>query len=534
MIALFSESFDHVEILKYAGIVAGLGLTIILLNFIVNRVWGFITLNSSYLIRRDFQMKIYSISQKSLDSSNSGAFTNRMSHDISTVNEFPLRVANYIVDALSQIGFSTYLFVLNIWVGLFMIGYIAATIGIEFYRINISQKNNRIIKKINDSESSLLNESVRGIKDLRGINAISNLSQNSLSLTKEKQEYKLSRNHINTRLSAILSSIKTVLNFSLVGLCVYLIVTGQIEIATFFIVSNFKGNVTGFSRYIVSIKDYLSECCLSAQRLNEIFDDEKYPREKFGNKTLENFSGSVEFKGVEFSYTDSPVLNDVSFKIAPHTVTSFVGASGSGKSTIVSLINKFYDLEESCGEILLDEENIKDLSEESLRSNICTVSQSPYIFNMTIAENLRLAKPSASDDELIAALKQANIFDFVDALPEKLESKLGENGIKVSGGQKQRLAIARALLTDCKLIILDEATSALDNFSQKAIKDVVKQLAETRTVIMIAHRLSTVVDSDNILVLKDGRILAQGSHEQLMKTCEYYKNLYIEEDLQKN
>ena len=182
------------------------------------------------------------------------------------------------------------------------------------------------------------------------------------------------------------------------------------------------------------------------------------------------------------------------------------------------------------GEILLDNVNVNELTQDCLRNSICIVSQSPYIFNMTLKENLLLAKPDASDDEINKVLKDAELYDFIQTLPNKIDSKLGENGVIFSGGQKQRLAIARALLKDSKVIVLDEATSALDNINQTKIKNIIKKLSTNHTIIMIAHRLSTVVDSDNIIFLKDGQVHMQGTHKELIDSCDAYRNLYLNED----
>ena len=189
-----------------------------------------------------------------------------------------------------------------------------------------------------------------------------------------------------------------------------------------------------------------------------------------------------------------------------------------------------YDIKDGEGEILLDGTNIKELTRNSLRTNICCITQSPYIYNMTVRENLLLAKTDATEEEIISALKDANIYDFIEKLEKGLDSTLGENGVKLSGGQKQRIAIARAILKNSKVIMFDEATSALDNINQAEIKKTISYLAKEHTVVVIAHRLSTIVDADNIIFIKDGNVFAQGKHKDLIKTCQDYKNLYIEEE----
>lgn len=532
MIALFGDNFDQQKIIIYALVIFGLSVIMNIVHLFINRIWTFISTNSTYFITKDLTHKLNRISQESLDSAGSGTFTTRMYGDVSVVSSAPLQIADFVTSAFSAIGFVTYLFTMNPWIGVYVFVYLFSTIFLEFHRINTRQKNNKVIRKVSERESSLRNENIRGIKDLRGINASDRVVDKSLEITQEKGEYQLSSSYRMTTIRLATNLVRRVLDFSLIALCVWLVLNKQIEIATFIIVYNFKDRIVGFSNYVVNIKDYFSDCCLSAQRLNEIFDDKKYPRETFGGVDLEEFSGTIEFKNVQFAYKgNEDVLKGVDLKINPHTITSIVGESGSGKSTIINLITKLYTLKKDSGEILFDGIDINSLTEQSLRGSVCTISQNPYIFNMSVEENLKLAKPNATKKELEEVLERVNILDFVNTLPKKMKSKLGENGIKVSGGQKQRLAIARALLTDAKVLLLDEATSALDNLNQKAIKDVVKELSKTHTVIMVAHRLSTVVDSDNIVVIKDGVVHAQGTHEELMNGCEYYQELYVEEVL---
>ena len=265
-----------------------------------------------------------------------------------------------------------------------------------------------------------------------------------------------------------------------------------------------------------------------AERINEVLSDKKFPGEVFGNVEISNFKGRLEFKNVSFSYEKSEenVLENLSFKIKSGQKIAIVGRSGQGKTTIINLMNKMLDA--TSGEILLDGENIQTLTEKSIRSNISLVTQTPYIFNATLRENLLLSKPEATEEELLKVCQQAQIMEFIQDRDEGLDTKLGEGGINLSGGQKQRVAIARALLRDSKILLLDEATSALDNICQDSIKKTISTL-EKKTIIIIAHRLSTVVDCDRILVLHEGKIVADGKHNELLQTSTHYKELYAME-----
>lgn len=236
-------------------------------------------------------------------------------------------------------------------------------------------------------------------------------------------------------------------------------------------------------------------------------------------------SGDIEFDHADFSYKeDVPLLKDVSFKIPAGKCYALVGPSGAGKSSIINLIPRLYDVTD--GKITFDGVDVKNIDLEYLRSNIGVVSQETHLLNGTILENLKYAKEDSSQEEIEKACKNANIHDFIVSLPEGYNSIVGSNGIKLSGGERQRLAIARVLLKDPKILILDEATSALDSINEAAIQEALDRLLIGRTSIIIAHRLSTVLKADNIMVLKDGQIVEQGKHQDLLKKDGVYKELF--------
>lgn len=205
-------------------------------------------------------------------------------------------------------------------------------------------------------------------------------------------------------------------------------------------------------------------------------------------------------------------------------MVAIVGKSGEGKSTILKLINKSYSTND--GEILIDNYNINTLSEETIKNNISIVSQSPYIFNLSIKENIKLANPQATDKEIEEVCKEAQLHDVIIEMQDGYDTIVGENEVILSGGQKQRLAIARALIKKSKIILFDEATSSLDNNNQEKIKNIIKSLSKDHTVIIVAHRLSTIIDSDCIFVLDNHGIIDSGTHNELIKKCLEYKNLY--------
>ncbi len=236
-------------------------------------------------------------------------------------------------------------------------------------------------------------------------------------------------------------------------------------------------------------------------------------------------TGSLEFDHVNFSYDEKqPILKNISFNIPVGSSVALVGASGAGKSTLVNLIPRLYDVTD--GSIRLDGTDIRDLSLRYLRSSIGVVTQDTYLFNGTIKENLLYAKADATDDDLIRVCREANIHDFIAGLPDGYDTLVGNRGVKLSGGEKQRVSIARVILKDPKLIILDEATSALDSISESLIQEAIEQLLHERTSIVIAHRLSTIMAADEILVMQGGEIVERGIHRKLLTKNGVYHKLY--------
>ncbi|WP_372870290.1 ABC transporter ATP-binding protein/permease [Shewanella sp.] len=234
--------------------------------------------------------------------------------------------------------------------------------------------------------------------------------------------------------------------------------------------------------------------------------------------------GEVCFEQVSFRYDERPILNEVSFTLAPGEKVAVVGDSGAGKSTLIKLLFRFYDV--TGGRILIDGVDIRDMTQDSLRRAMAIVPQDTVLFNDTLLENVRYGRPGASDDEVREVIKHAHLADFVASLPQGLETKVGERGLKLSGGEKQRVAIARAMLKGSPILVFDEATSSLDSRSEKAILDALREVAVGHTSLVVAHRLSTIVDADRIVVLSQGKIAEQGSHSELLAKGGLYSRLW--------
>ena len=260
-------------------------------------------------------------------------------------------------------------------------------------------------------------------------------------------------------------------------------------------------------------------------RIFEYYDMKPEIDDRPDAKELRNAKGEVRFDHVNFSYDgERQILKDISFTLHAGDCIAIVGPSGSGKSTIVNLIPRLWDV--TGGSVSFDGTDVRDLTLHSLREEVGVVTQETYLFNGTIRDNLLYAKPDASEEEMIAACRQANIYDFIEKQPDGLDTMVGNRGLKLSGGEKQRISIARALLKDPALLIFDEATSALDSISEAAIQAAINPLIEERTSILIAHRLSTILAADEILVVRDGEIVERGTHRELVHAGGTYQELY--------
>jgi subfamily B ATP-binding cassette protein MsbA len=306
----------------------------------------------------------------------------------------------------------------------------------------------------------------------------------------------------------------------------YLVMEGKIGINNFF--SFLAAMMLAYQpiRSLASINIVINQGFSAAKRIFEIIDTKISIREDENSKNLTIKDASISFKNINFSYpsSDQHAVKNLNLVIKGGSTAALVGHSGAGKSTIFNLLPRFYDPQ--IGTILIDDQNIGKVSLQSLRKNISLVSQDIILFDDTVIANIAYANLNASKEEVMEAAKLAAAEDFVNNLPNKLETVIGENGVRLSGGQKQRLSIARALLKNSPIILLDEATSSLDAESENQVQRAISNLTKNKTTIIIAHRLSTIVKADTIFVLSNGEIVASGKHKELLNTSKIYKNLY--------
>ena len=478
-------------------------------------------------IQTNLGAEILKLSNKTLEENGSGVFIQRLVGDTKRISTIFTDLNRYFNGIISNIGIMITYFVLSKVMFFFILIAFIIRFVIEISRINTYNKNDKEYRKNNDALTGFTGEIVRGAEDIKMLNGeasfLAELKRRFENLNNEKYEME------NTNLSFLLcrwywSQISYFLMIVIVGL---LVKNGSIEIATAVVLFNFGNRYTSLVGNITGTHELVKQFNLSATRIFDIFEDKKYEKEVFGNTHLDKINGDFEFKNVSFKYDASNVLNNLNFKVNANETVAFVGKSGAGKTTIFNLLCKMYDNYD--GLITIDGIDIKELDKDSIRGNITIVSQNPYIFNMSIKDNLKLVKNNLTDKEMKEACKMACLDDFIESLPNKYDTIVGEGGINLSGGQKQRLAIARAFVQKTEIILFDEATSALDNETQAKIQQAIYNLQKEYTILIIAHRLSTIKSADRILVLDKGHIIGEGTHTKLLKTCKLYKELYENE-----
>lgn len=476
--------------------------------------------------------EILKIENQSLDEKGSGLFIQRLTNDASKIADIFVVLNIYLTNILTDIGIFLAVFIINKVVFFYLLLTICTIFVVEKKRTNVVNAQDKIYRKKNERVSGFIGELVRGAHDIKMLNAensfIKELDSKIIDLNNEK--YKMdekNRNYI--LLSGTLSDIFSTGN---IILSVFLITQNLLSIPNALVINNYLGRLTSIIYFVSQFLEKVKDFNLSSERVFAIMDSKEFGKEKFGKKHIDKVNGDFEFKNVTFTYANGhKVIDNMNFKIKANSTVAFVGKSGSGKTTVFNLLCKMYNIDS--GKITIDGIDIRELDKDSIRGNITIISQNPYIFNLSIKDNLRLVKENITDEEMIEACRTACLEDFIKSLPDGYDTVIGEGGINLSGGERQRLAIARALVQKTEIILFDEATSALDNETQANIKKAIDNMKNEYTILIIAHRLSTVIDCDRILFLDEGKIKAEGTHKELLRTCKNYRSLY-EAELKNN
>lgn len=514
--------------LKYLLFVVGLALVIDFFDKIVfirnyTKIQESITNN----IKKDVISSYFEIDNKELLKTSSGIFLTRITSDPDNIIDAFDAVRGNFTKILSNIFVFIYIFHINFVLGIITV---IGTISVYLVEKSAMDKWNAYRKrrnKLRDRNTTIINEGLKGTHDIKLLNIVEHFKNKVSGNLDELCNDTVGSIKVDSGYVFLRTVVVYAFTAVLIVLSIYFVKFDVIKVSSLIAIFMYKDRLFTSILYLAWTERQLKEFALSAERIFEVIDHSKFKLEHYGNKRVNELSGKIEFKNVYFKYEKDSVLKGVSFNIEPKDTVAIVGKSGSGKTTIVNLISKIYEVDK--GSILLDGNNINDLDKYSIRNNISVISQKPYLFNMTIKENLLLVSPNASQKQIENVCKICELHDYIMNLPKKYNTLVGEGGVTLSGGECQRVAIARALLMKTNIILFDEATSALDNETQENIQKAINNISSEYTMIIIAHRLSTIKNCNKIIVIDDGKVSGIGTHNELYKNNEIYKSLYEKE-----
>ena len=503
----------------------GLYFVKMLLNYFIQYEGHMMGVYMQAQMRTDMFAHLETLPYSFYDTHETGKIMSRMTNDLFEVSELAHHgPENIIISVLSIVISFVYLSTINIWLTLIIFACVPFLIVISY---SLRQKMRKAFRDTRSAVAEINASMESSISGIRVTKAFTNAE-------KEKEKFEIGNGKFQKARQAAYSAmgrfhsgntfVTDVFNVVVLiagGLFLY---DGRIQFGDY---SAFIVSVNMFIGPVMTLINFMEQFengVTGFERFCEIMDA-KPETDRPDAQDAGQLEGHIEFRDVSYAYDeDKNVLRHVNLNIEKGKTFALVGPSGGGKTTICHLIPHFYDV--VSGEILLDGKEIHSLTLESLRQNIGIVQQDIYLFNDTMRENIRYGKPDATEEEIVEAAKRANIHDYIMTLPAGYDTNIGERGVRLSGGQKQRLSIARVFLKNPPILILDEATSALDNTTEILIQNALDELCVGRTTLVVAHRLSTIKNADEIAVVDDGRIIEQGSHESLMQQDGMYKHLY--------
>ena len=528
IVALTQNSFHQLILAGFA--ILGVNALTNLVLFICNRAYNVVYNRTLSALETDLVDKALHITTRCMEEKGSGLFIQRLTNDTSQLATGFNTMADMVSETFQYIGILGAILIISPPIFLTASLLMAVQTAVELIRTRKMNTDDRIYRTANERYTGFVGEMVRGARDVKlfhGEDTFRNELETRITDANNKRmvmqghswAYKLARQWIGD-LGFLLYTVQ-------IG---YMLVIGRFEPAIAVVLFNYYTNLGApFALLIGDLLEFVKNFNLSNERVHALVEGPDFPKETFGTVHKERLRGEIRFDHVSFAYRGKLiwVIKDMSFTIRPGETVALVGRSGCGKTTTFSLISKLYTADR--GTIYLDGVDINELDAESIRSNMAVVSQYPYIFNLSVRDNLRLAKPDMTEEAMASVCRMACLEEDIRGLPEGYDTIIGEGGTNLSGGQLQRLAIARAFLIDAPILLFDEATSSLDNMTQAKIGQAIDNIRKDRTVIIIAHRLSTILSADRIMYLQDGRVLDQGTHEELYNRCEPYRSLYEKE-----
>tara|TARA_Y100000389_G_C17438170_1_gene506853 strand:+ start:310 stop:2046 length:1737 start_codon:yes stop_codon:yes gene_type:complete len=475
----------------------------------------------------DMLSSLINADTQNIDKKHSGKFISNLTYDVQHItNLLSTAILNLVKDSLTLIGLLIVMFVQN-W-KLALISLIMIPLA-SFASRTLGKRMRKVATQAQEKSGFLTTYLVELFKNHK----LTKIFQKENFETKRADIHLSELMEKNKKISTLLvrmSPIMEVLTGFMIGILIYysgiLILNNEIEVNNFF--SFLAAMMLAYQpvRSLSTLNMVINQGLSAASRILPIVDTENLIKNSVNSKQIEINQSKIEFRNILFKYetNEKNVLNDINLKFEGGKMTALVGHSGSGKSTILNLIPRFY--QPQSGDIAIDNQSIYEVTIESLRKNISLVSQETTLFDDTIKNNIKYANENATDEEVIEVAELSNSAEFIEKLPNKYETIIGENGTRLSGGEKQRISIARAMIKKSSIILLDEATSSLDSETETKIQEALGTLTKNKTTIVIAHRLSTILNSNNIYLIESGKIVDNGRHDELLVRSKLYKNFY--------
>jgi ABC-type multidrug transport system fused ATPase/permease subunit len=510
----------------FAGVAT---LVIAVVGAVASYIDNYFTTSAGQWVANDLRLRIYEhlhrLSLRYYDHAKVGTLVSTITSDVATIQDFASSsTLSIVVDLLTILFMVALMFWLEWDFTLIAVGFAPMLLLFIFHFKKIVKDATRAVRV---RQSELLSIVQRGLGSIRVTKAF---GRQELELAHLEQASHatvaaaLRARKIKSMMSPIVNIVVAICTAIVLCRGTSLIVTGNMTVGALTVYLAYLKSFFKPVKDLAGMTSTLAQTTVALERIQTILSADEVIKERAGALDPGRVKGAVAFDRVSFGYEkDNPVLCEVSFSIAPGEVVGIVGPTGSGKSTVLSLLPRFYD--PALGRILIDDIDIADYKVSALRSQIGFVLQDNVLFHGTVRENIAYGRPEATDEEIVAAAKIANGHDFISRMPLGYESVVGERGETLSGGQRQRIAIARAVIRNSPILVLDEPTAALDAESEHLVIEALRNLMKGRTVIMIAHRLSTLVDADKIIVLKEGAVVEQGSHAALIARGGVYADL---------
>ena len=502
------------------------GLILTQANAVLQKIESKLTRKLGYFTYK----KALDLPAEAYEKTSSGEIINRITNDADTLSFTFGQLLRMFSSLLGSLILIVYIFMNSYVIGIYITLFILILFLVLKKYNPILKNNHKERKKGQDKFTSLTTESIRGVREIKTLGVKKSLLEDMKEIIKDIFDKSSKEIDIRKKFNLITRFIKVSLEVGTFILCVILLYYKEITLTFFIAMTYYVYRYMWLIENINELSQTYQKVIVSIGRVNEILENKLSEDEQFGTKEITKSKGIVEFKDVVFGYPNEDIiLKGFNITLEPNKKIAIVGQSGQGKSTLFNLLTRVF--EPKSGKILLDKQELKDLTEASLRKEISIIRQEPFIFNRTIKENFLLLNKDLTLDQIRKYTKLAYLDDYIMSLPDQYDTLLGESGVNLSGGQKQRLSIARTLAKESKVILFDEATSALDNESQAYIKQAIDNLVKDHTVVIVAHRLSTIIDADIIYVIDKGKIADKGTHEELLKTSKIYKKLYTTEAL---